>query len=145
MKVHREVTWWLAIFVLSLVGFWMFLLFVHPVNADYRSGFSWMFDAGPAFFATTGGTAFFLMLRFFIKSPQNPSKTKFWHIEASLLISLAGVVTWEVTRHVLNEQVPLKPGSLLGAFVACFVVVLLWLFIRSRAEEKKNKTLPSNP
>ncbi len=138
MKQNREVVWWLIVCLLALLGFFVFLLWVHPAYAAYRTNFAWMFDAGPAFFATIACTAFFLMLRFFIKGFKDPSATRFRHIFAALLVSLAGVLSWEIARFTLNEEVYFRAGSLPGVFLGSFAIVFLWLLMRIRDKENKN-------
>lgn len=143
MKGRKEILAWLTAFVLASIGCLIFVLFVPPKNREYNAAFPWMFDVGPAFFATIALTSLFLLLRFYIKGSQAPGKTRFRHVAVALLISLAGVVSWEVARVALEEQEAFRPGNLLGGLGACLVTVLLWLLIRIWVREKREKSLPS--
>lgn len=144
MRINREVKGWFLTFVLGLIALIAYLLFFYPPAADYSSNFAWMFDSGPSFFATIAVASFFLLLRFFVQKHPPPSTTKFRYVGSVLLVLLVIIFCWEVVMLVLYEQRGFRPGSLFGGLLASLVILILWLFLRARASEKKNTPLSSN-
>lgn len=144
MKKNREVKGWFVTFVLGLLALIAYMLLFYSPAADYSSNFAWMFDSGPSFFATISVASFFLLLRFFVQRHHSPSKTKFRYVGSVLLLLLAVIICWEAAMLVLHEPRGFRPGSLFGGLLASLVILILWLFLRARASEKRNTPLSSN-
>lgn len=138
---------WFIIGVVAAAACLLFAVFVQPETAGFSSARPSLFNTAPAFFATIAFSAFFLLIRFFIRGERAPGRTRLQHIGFALLLSLTLLASWELVQLVLADEVRYLPASLLGGFAACLVVILLWLFIRARireVREKKNDSSPSS-
>lgn len=143
MKFDREARAWLIICITAAAAGVLFAIFGQPEIAGFSAARPGLFDTAPSFFATIAFTAFFLLIRFFIRGKKPPGRTELKHLGFALLLSLVLLASWELTRLLLTEQVRYFPARLLGGFVACLVVILLWMFIRARLREKKDDSSSS--
>ena len=147
MKFGREVIAWFIVGIVAAAACLIFGVFVQPEHADFSSARPGLFNTAPAFFATIAFSAFFLLIRFFIRGKRAPGHTKLQHVGFALLLSLSLLASWELVQLLLTDQIRYLTASLLGGFAACLLVVLLWLFIRARVREtneKKNDSFPSS-
>lgn len=143
MKFGREARAWLIICLVAAAAGVLFAVFGQPEIAGFSAARPGLFDTAPAFFATIAFSAFFLLIRFFIRGRKPSGRTKLQHLGFALLLSLVLLASWEVIQLLLTEQVRYFPARLLGGFAACLVVILLWMFIRARLREKKDDSSPS--
>lgn len=140
MKLQKELLVWGIIFLVTLTGFFLLLEFTPVPQEGNEEGISYLFLTGPAFCASLGMIAFFLIIRFFISKGNPPSPTRFRHVAAAAILALAGIVTWEFSQMFLMER-PFNFQPFIGGLWGGFMAILIWLFTKTINRNQKKESV----
>lgn len=143
MKPRREPIIWFIFFAGAALGVYWFGWQWEPSAASQSRFMQYLVEASPAISAALALPALFLLLRFLLNGPLHarPAPSRSRHIIAAILVSLAGISTWEASQMYLQGDsltFPVFAGALLGSF-------LFWLFWLLTKSWLDNGHSPNSP
>ena len=136
--MKKELIAWIVIIVGSTLGFFLFREVLPPDSSALSTAFTSPSFAAPAFFATTALSAFFLIFRILnhYNGPFYP--TRFRHIIGATILSAGVVVSWEFSQMFLIGR-PFSFYILLGCLGGCFLIILVWGFLKLQTKKNPNQ------
>lgn len=143
MKLRKEPLIWFIFFAAASAGVFVLAGQLQPSASSHSQARQYLLHATPAVSAALALPALFLLLRFLVNGQlSSPSPSRPRHIIAAILVSIAGICTWEVSQMYLQGSTftfPVFVGALLGSLIFW----LFWLLARNWLDASHRNTPPS--